>query len=238
MWEPRRLTPLWAILAAFSVSWSFAQSVGLLGRGINPSQYLYLHTEQYTHRHPCLEWDSNSGSQRSSERRPHDHYDRRSYSSTRTVFMGVFRAVRDEVTWITMWSRISCYFFHLSALWSWSIKGHIFFKRSPNSYRLVQHYSSPGRPSPYTHTAFFNSRFILLTWKWRQDILPKRQKISTELHSVTSQKTAVFVVTTVRTSELTRSLFVYIFHLVQSGRMNQKSWDRPVQRKGGAEHSY
>jgi hypothetical protein len=38
----------WA-LAAFSVSWSYTQSVGLLGRGISPLQSLYLRTEQYKH---------------------------------------------------------------------------------------------------------------------------------------------------------------------------------------------
>jgi hypothetical protein len=65
----------WA-LTAFSVSWSYTQSVGLLGRGISPSQGLYLDTEQHNHRinahkyrHPCLEWDSNPRSQRSSELR-------------------------------------------------------------------------------------------------------------------------------------------------------------------------
>jgi hypothetical protein len=47
----------------FSVSWSYIQSVGLLGRGISQSQARYLHTEQHkhrikAHRHPCLEWDS------------------------------------------------------------------------------------------------------------------------------------------------------------------------------------
>jgi hypothetical protein len=36
----------------------------LLGRGISPSQGLCVHAEQHkhrinTHRHPCLEWDSN-----------------------------------------------------------------------------------------------------------------------------------------------------------------------------------
>jgi hypothetical protein len=41
----------------------FTQSVGLLGRGISPSQVRYLHTGQHkhrinAHRHPCLEWDS------------------------------------------------------------------------------------------------------------------------------------------------------------------------------------
>jgi hypothetical protein len=41
------------------------QSVGLLGRGISPSQGRYLHTEQHkhrinSHRHPWVEWDSNS----------------------------------------------------------------------------------------------------------------------------------------------------------------------------------
>jgi hypothetical protein len=40
------------------------QLVGLLGRGISPSQGRYLHTEHHkhrinAHRHPGLEWDSN-----------------------------------------------------------------------------------------------------------------------------------------------------------------------------------
>jgi hypothetical protein len=37
----------------FSVSLSYTQSVGLLGRGFSPSQGRYLHTT-------CLQWDSNS----------------------------------------------------------------------------------------------------------------------------------------------------------------------------------
>jgi hypothetical protein len=50
------------------------QTVGFLERVISPSQGRYLHTEQHrhitnAHRHPCLEWDSNPRSQRSSERR-------------------------------------------------------------------------------------------------------------------------------------------------------------------------
>jgi hypothetical protein len=72
-------------LAAFSVSWSCAKSVGHLGRGISPSKGRYIHTEQYkhrmnVHRHPYLEWDSNPRSQLSSERRcirPRGHCDRR-----------------------------------------------------------------------------------------------------------------------------------------------------------------
>jgi hypothetical protein len=67
-------TALRWISAAFSVSWSFPQSVGLLGRGISPSQGRYLHTEQHKHRinahiHPCLEWNSNPRSQCLSVRR-------------------------------------------------------------------------------------------------------------------------------------------------------------------------
>jgi hypothetical protein len=63
----------WA-LAAFSASWSHTQSTGLLGREISPSQGLYLHRttqtqNKHTHRHPCIEWDSNPRSQRSSESR-------------------------------------------------------------------------------------------------------------------------------------------------------------------------
>jgi hypothetical protein len=40
---------VWA-LAAFSVSRSFTQTVWLLGRGISPSQNLYLYTKQHKHR--------------------------------------------------------------------------------------------------------------------------------------------------------------------------------------------
>jgi hypothetical protein len=58
----------------FSDSRSFTQSVGLLERGNSLSQGRYLYTEQdkhriNAHRHPCLEWDSNTRSQSSRERR-------------------------------------------------------------------------------------------------------------------------------------------------------------------------
>jgi hypothetical protein len=43
-------TALCLALAIFSVSWSYTQSVGLLGWGISPSQGLYLHIEQHKHR--------------------------------------------------------------------------------------------------------------------------------------------------------------------------------------------
>jgi hypothetical protein len=44
-------TLCWA-LAAFSISWSYTQSVGLLGRCISPSHglYLHVHTQQQKHR--------------------------------------------------------------------------------------------------------------------------------------------------------------------------------------------
>jgi hypothetical protein len=53
----------WA-LAPLSDSLSYRQSVGLLERGISPSQGCYLRTEEHkhkikSHKHPCLEWDSN-----------------------------------------------------------------------------------------------------------------------------------------------------------------------------------
>jgi hypothetical protein len=44
-------------------------SIGLLGQVISPSQGRYLTQTQNKHRHPCLVWDSNPRSQRSSERR-------------------------------------------------------------------------------------------------------------------------------------------------------------------------
>jgi hypothetical protein len=43
-------TALCYALAAFSVPWSYTQSVAPLGRGISPSQGLYLDTEQHKHR--------------------------------------------------------------------------------------------------------------------------------------------------------------------------------------------
>jgi hypothetical protein len=62
------------ILVDFGSFFSFLiyiQSVGVLGRGISPSQGRYLHTEQHNarinaHRHPCLEWDLNPRPQCSS----------------------------------------------------------------------------------------------------------------------------------------------------------------------------
>jgi hypothetical protein len=52
----------------------YTQLVGLLGRGISPSQGRYLHPGQHRHRinaykYPCLEWDPNSRTQCSSGRR-------------------------------------------------------------------------------------------------------------------------------------------------------------------------
>jgi hypothetical protein len=41
-------TTLCWTLSAVSASWSFTQSVGLLGRGMSPSQGRYLHTENRT----------------------------------------------------------------------------------------------------------------------------------------------------------------------------------------------
>jgi hypothetical protein len=48
----------------FSVSWSYIQPAGILGRRISPSQVRYLHAGQCinrinTYRHSYLEWDSN-----------------------------------------------------------------------------------------------------------------------------------------------------------------------------------
>jgi hypothetical protein len=57
----------WALAAFFSVPWSYTRSVGLLARGISPSQGLYIHTVQ--HKHPYLEWDLNPVSQYVSGRR-------------------------------------------------------------------------------------------------------------------------------------------------------------------------
>jgi hypothetical protein len=61
---------------------NMGQSVGLLGRGISPTQGRYLHTHRIkVGKHQCLEWDSNPRSFRASEDtsclRPRGHCDRR-----------------------------------------------------------------------------------------------------------------------------------------------------------------
>jgi hypothetical protein len=83
----------WA-LASFSVSWTYTQSVGLLGRGISPSQGLYLHTKQHKHKIHAHNTDINalSGirthdpsvrvSEESSCRRPRGHCDRQTVKCT------------------------------------------------------------------------------------------------------------------------------------------------------------
>jgi hypothetical protein len=77
----------WA-LASFSVSWSYTQSVGLLGRGISPLQGLYLYTEQHKQRINARNTDIHAlswirthdlsvrGSEYSSCLRPRGHCDR------------------------------------------------------------------------------------------------------------------------------------------------------------------
>jgi hypothetical protein len=68
-----KLIPWWlSSLACFpwELIWNYGpyrQLVGLLGRGISPSQGRYLRrttqTQEHPDIHPCLEWDSNSRSQ-------------------------------------------------------------------------------------------------------------------------------------------------------------------------------
>jgi hypothetical protein len=68
------LQPFVGPLPLFQFLNLLTQPVGLLGRGISPSQGHYLHTGQDRHRinayrHPCLKWDSNLLSQCMSELR-------------------------------------------------------------------------------------------------------------------------------------------------------------------------
>jgi hypothetical protein len=112
-------TALCWTLAAFSVSWSSSQSVGLLGRGISPSQGRYLHTGQHKHRinadrYLCLKWDSNRRSnvracEDSSCPRPRGHCDRQ-LSSTPWRNMGEWRynstIFTSELDW-GVWSALS-----------------------------------------------------------------------------------------------------------------------------------
>jgi hypothetical protein len=69
------VAPTWSLEHPWNASFLFSflilrQSVGLLGRGINPSQgrYLYKHRIN-TDKHPCLQWESNPWSHRLSGRR-------------------------------------------------------------------------------------------------------------------------------------------------------------------------
>jgi hypothetical protein len=66
----------WNVLRFTSVSWSFRQSVGLLGRVISPSQGLYLNAGQHKHRINTLNIHTRSGI------RIHDHSFRTSEDSS------------------------------------------------------------------------------------------------------------------------------------------------------------
>jgi hypothetical protein len=71
LWLYSPLLELCRFICSFLI---YTQSVGLLGRGISPSKGRYQHTGKHkntmnTHRHPCLEWDSNPRFQCSNERR-------------------------------------------------------------------------------------------------------------------------------------------------------------------------
>jgi hypothetical protein len=81
------VAPTWSIRqqwnACFTSVLNLRQSAGFLARGISPSQGRYLHREQHkhrinSHRHPCLEWDSNPRSQCSRGRRHFIPYTARS----------------------------------------------------------------------------------------------------------------------------------------------------------------
>jgi hypothetical protein len=69
------LFPLWSLQHPWNAYFHFSflilrQSVGLLGRGLSPSQDRYLHKHRINaDRYSCFEWDSNPRSQLSSERR-------------------------------------------------------------------------------------------------------------------------------------------------------------------------
>jgi hypothetical protein len=61
-------------------------------------------------------------------------------------------------------------------------------------------------------------------WRWRQDVPPNRRWTSAGLHSVTSQKMPLFIVTAVRTSNRTFSVYVLLtvgrdFHLASRDMM-------------------
>jgi hypothetical protein len=54
------LQPFVGPWSLFSVPWSYTQSVGPLGRGISPSQGIYLYIEQHKHRINAHNMDINA----------------------------------------------------------------------------------------------------------------------------------------------------------------------------------
>jgi hypothetical protein len=75
--------------------------------------------------------------------------------------------------------------------------------------------------------------FFLLLWKWRRYVPPKYQ-LTQYLHGATSQKTVCFIVTVVKTSNLTISLLGYFLShykvFLQCTSINKYwiSWERKV----------
>jgi len=53
--------------------------------------------------------------------------------------------------------------------------------------------------------------FTLLSWRWQQLVLSKRQYLFTKLHSVTLQQTIIFISVTMRTWHVTPQYYAYFF---------------------------
>jgi hypothetical protein len=119
----------WA-LAAFSVSWSYTQSAGLLGRGISQSQGLYLQTEQHKNRinahntdiHALSGIRTHDPSVRASEDisclRPGGHCDRREfYYGIRKLKIATWRPRKAFSGEESNWQIIVIY--HLKSAYVW-----------------------------------------------------------------------------------------------------------------------
>jgi hypothetical protein len=64
---------------------------------------------------------------------------------------------------------------------------------------------------------------ILLPWRWRRYDPPKR-RFTQKLHGATSQKTAFFIVITVKTSNLTRNVICCHVRVTQTNIVSNRSY--------------
>jgi hypothetical protein len=83
---------------------------------------------------------------------------------------------------------------------------------------------------PNGHARSSLTDFFLLPWRWRRYVPPKRQ-LTQYLHGVTSQMTAFFIVTAVKTSNLTFYHTLYRTHEQEFALSTFRFWSEMCMNK-------
>jgi hypothetical protein len=70
-------------------------------------------------------------------------------------------------------------------------------------------------------------QYLLLPWRWRQHVPPKRWYLSTKLHGITSQKSIVLISFTARASSFIQWSSVEMLYAVSASTVKMEAADSP-----------